>query len=120
MFERKNALKFSWEDVSYGITKMLNVILGRKIGCVASTDEYDYWSVVLSERLSREELDKIFDYLKSDERERADTLPELLEEEDTVNSFGKELCEHLLKQVLHNDWEDSYCTKDTFWCLGTK
>ena len=57
--------------------------------------------------------------INSSERERIDTLPELMDNEDSVNSLGKELCEHLLKEALHNDWEDSYCTKNALWCLGT-
>lgn len=119
MFESKNALKFAWDDVSYGVSKMLKLILHRNISCIASTDEYDYWSVKLSERLSMDDLDCIFNRLGSSEQERNDTLPDEMENENSVNCLGKLVCEHLLKEALHNNWEDSYCTKTSLWCLGT-
>ena len=121
MNDMVQAIKLPWDRVSECISLEVSKILGRRIICKATMDDYDYWAIQLSEkRIPMSELFKLMETVGADEAARKDSLPESTIKVTSIKEIGMGVSELLLSRHLHYKWVLFHIDANHLWLLDIK
>ena len=111
------ALELPWNLVGNIIGAQLGNILGKKIQCNASPDDWDYWAVKFHKyRMAIDEVELVCRFVQATVQERKDAFPS--EVETTVGSLGNEIASKLLSLGLGTSWEKYFALKEQLYLVG--
>lgn len=111
------ALELPWNFVGNIIGAQLGNLLGKKIQCKASPDDWDYWAVKFHEyRMSIDEVELVCRFVQATVQERKEAFP--AESETSVGSLGNDIASKLLSLGLGTSWEKSFALKEQLYLVG--
>ena len=114
--EKHDALKLSWDVVAGYMGSIISALLGRTIRCQAKSEDGDYWSIsAIDDTFLNTEIVRLAEAVQASEAALGKSLPT---DSNTSKSLDMELCQVLLKAVLHLDWVQEYPHEDALWIMG--
>ena len=112
------AIQLSWEEVAEKIEDMLEKLLGKKISCFASRDDYDFWGIRFYDyKMYAEEVEEICNYVNANkcEREEAFPLPGTY-----IRSFGGDIANKILSVSIGISCQRILAIEDALFLIGVE
>ena len=117
--QEKKTIVLNWLEVSRIMRESLYSILGKYLKCCATSDDECFWAVrFINYRMPLEELYRLLDAVNADEEMCMESVPLSSEKVTSVQSFGKDLADELLRRYLDCSWEHQICDEQSLWLIG--
>ena len=113
------AIQLSWKEVAEKIEDMLEKLLGKKISCFASRDDYDFWGIRFYDyKMYAEEIEKICNCVNANQSEREEAFPVL--SGTSVRSFGGDMANKMLAVSIGISCQRILATEDALFLIGAE
>lgn len=112
------AVQLSWEEVAEKVEDMLEKLLGKRISCFASRNDYDFWAVrFFGYKMYAEEIEKICNHVNANQSEREGAFPL---PGTWVRTFSGDIATKLLSVSMGVSCQRILATEDSLFLLGVE
>lgn len=107
--------KLAWSEAAERAQDFVKEVLHKEIPCQMALEDDTYWTLYSpTYKFSTQELEQLLQAVSATKAAWEEAIPQ---EGEASCSLGIELSRLLLKQALHGQWSQEYCTEEGLWLL---
>lgn len=112
----QKAVHIEWDDLSGVFTVLLSDLLDRPVKAEAEREEYYYWKVTLSEPITQDELELLFEHARASDADRDENL---YGEDIPILELAENLCKRLVTRMLTFEPVMTRTDREGVWLIET-